>query len=458
MKPLFSKPLSSYTLIILLLVGGTGIIHGLLTENYIFLIALQCIEFIILILVMSHVYHHYIHPIQKSVHTVDELVKGNYRARVHHPAQGSITDLGNKINMLARSLSEFSIQEEVKAKQLLTVINNIDSGLALIDEKGYIHLVNRKFTQLFGDTMNDYVGYLYYEVMETSAIHETVQRIFLYEKNMKDHFTLQTAGDQRHFEIVGAPVFNEKNILKGAVLVFYDITEYKRLELMRKDFVANVSHELKTPVTSIMGFAETLLEDDTDEETKRRFLEIIYTESKHLRVLIDDLLTLSKLEHADYHLNVEQLKLSELLDSIVPVIQHLADHKQINFICEVEENISWYTDREKMKQVLKNLLVNAISYTPEKGTVRLRVFSNQEHISFEVKDTGIGIAEEDLPRIFERFYRVDKARSRNTGGTGLGLAIVKHIVEVHGGNIRVESDVDEGTSFHVMLPKHPNRK
>lgn len=454
MRVFFTRSLIPYLIGVLIVLIITGGVLSQFLDNYLVLISVLVIEYIILVLMLLHVFDKYIKPIDKAIHTIDHLVKGNYRARIHHASNGRIGELSRKINALARNLSELSIHEQMQSEQLSTVIDNTESGLALIDEKGYIHLVNRKFVSMFGKTEKDYIGYLYYEVFENERVHETVQQTFLYEKNVKQSLTLFKNTQKRYIEIVGAPIFNERNLLKGAVLVFYDITELKKLEVMRKDFVANVSHELKTPITSIKGFAETLLDGDiNNEREKNHFLDIIYEESKRIQFLIEDLLTLSKLEKDEFQLNLSKINLSTILDDVIPMIKQRAQQANVSLHVQMEEQVMLTADSEKIKQVLINLLANAISYTSEHGQISLVIKELDDDIQMIVQDTGIGINEKDLPRIFERFYRVDKDRSRNTGGTGLGLAIVKHIVEAHKGRISVESELEKGTTFYVYLPK-----
>lgn len=453
MRYLFKKPLITYVIGILILNLFTGAVISLFTSEYIILFSVQLVEFVVLVLVLLHIFEKYMKPIRKATKTVNELVRGNYGARVHHASNGSIAELNNKINILARNLSELTIQEDMHEKQLATVIDNTESGLVLIDEKGYIHLVNRKFVHMFGNAPKDYKGHLYYDVLENETIHHLVQQTFLYEANRKESFTQIIDFDKKYIQIVGAPIFNEKKMLKGAVLVFYDITELKKLELMRKDFVANVSHELKTPITSIKGFAETLLENKEDDiEVVDKFQKIIYDESERLQTLIEDLLKISNLENDDFNLHVTVFDMNKVVDEVVAVIQHHVKQKMLGLTINVENELEMEADREQVKQVLFNLLANAVSYTPDKGEITLRAEKRDGMVHISVKDTGIGIGEEAIPRLFERFYRVDMARSRNTGGTGLGLAIVKHIVEVHDGKIMVESELDKGSTFHVYLP------
>lgn len=454
MRAIFSRPLFAYIVGILVVVIVTGVLMAQTTDEYIILGAILVVELVILLLMMLHLYDKYMKPIKKATRTVDELVKGNYSARIHQTAQGNVAELNNKINILARNLSEFAIQEQIQEKQLSTVIDNTQSGLVLLDEKGYVHLVNRKFMSMFGGEQQDYIGFLYYEVMSNEKIHETVQQTFLYEKNVTESFTQVVEVDKKYLEIVGAPIFNERNMLKGAVLVFYDITHLKKLELMRKDFVANVSHELKTPITSIKGFAETLLDGAmTDPDTLRNFLTIINDESTRLQGLIEDLLRLSNLEKDEYKLVKRDVNLSMLIGEIMPIVNQPAEKKRIALSVDTADNIEFQAESEGVKQVIINLLMNAISYTPENGKVSLYAEETRDSVHIKVTDTGIGIHKDAIPRIFERFYRVDKARSRNTGGTGLGLSILKHIVEVHGGKISVESELNKGSAFHVYFPK-----
>lgn len=455
MKYVFKKPLFTYVVGVLVIVLLTGAIISQLTSDYFILFSVLFVQFLILVLILLQIFEKYMKPIQKATKTVDELVRGNYRARVHHNSSGSVGELSNKINILARNLSELTIQEDMHQKQLSTVIDNTESGLVLIDEKGYIHLVNRKFISMFGKTPKDYNGYLYYDVLTNDKIYNLVQQTFLYEENVKQSFTQVIDFDKKYLQINGAPIFDEKNILKGAVLVFYDITELKKLELMRKDFVANVSHELKTPITSIKGFAETLLDSrENDPEVLSNFLKIIYNESDRLQVLIQDLLTISRLERDDFHLKVTDFDIKMAADEVIAVLEHQAGVKKLNLTVNVQEDTHIQADREQLKQILFNLLANAVNYTPENGEIALTIEEKEDMVHISIKDTGIGIAKDAIPRLFERFYRVDKARSRNTGGTGLGLAIVKHIVDVHGGKIDVESELNQGSTFHVYLPKN----
>lgn len=454
MRRLFSKSLFTYVASIFIVFLFTGGILSQVVDNLLVLILVLGIDYIILVIILLLIFEKYIKPIQKAGKTVAKLVEGNFKARIHHPSNGDIGFLSSKINTLARNLSELSMNEQMQSEQLSTVIDNTESGLVLIDEKGYIHLVNRKFLSMFGKTSKDYIGHLYYQAIDNEVVHETVQQTFLYEENVKNSFTYKKDIDMNYLEIVGAPIFNEHDTLKGAVLVLYDITDLKNIELMRKDFIANVSHELKIPISSVAGYAQRLVDGAKDDtELREKFIGVIHKESKRLNLLIDDLLILSRLEYEDFKLQISKVSVLSLLEDFLPVIRERAEAKNITFTVTGDETIEMEADDEKLKQIVNKLLTNAVINTPNDGTVDLVIDMFDGQVRICVKDTGIGMKQKDLRRIFERFYRVDTERSRNTGGTGLGLAIVKHIVDVHGGTIRVDSQLGKGTTFTVCLPQ-----
>ncbi|MCY8364586.1 sensory box histidine kinase PhoR, partial [Bacillus spizizenii] len=261
--------------------------------------------------------------------------------------------------------------------------------------------------------------------------------------------------ERRYFEVDGVPIMGPDDEWKGIVLVFHDMTETKKLEQMRKDFVANVSHELKTPITSIKGFTETLLDGAMeDKEALSEFLSIILKESERLQSLVQDLLDLSKIEQQNFTLSIETFEPAKMLGEIETLLKHKADEKGISLQLNLPKDPLYVSgDPYRLKQVFLNLVNNALTYTPEGGSVAINVTPREKDIQIEVADSGIGIQKEEIPRIFERFYRVDKDRSRNSGGTGLGLAIVKHLIEAHEGKIDVKSEPGRGTVFTVTLKR-----
>jgi two-component system phosphate regulon sensor histidine kinase PhoR len=258
---------------------------------------------------------------------------------------------------------------------------------------------------------------------------------------------------QKIFQVNCAPV-SEKGRVNGCLTVIRDITELKKLETMRQDFVANVSHELKTPLTSIMGFVETLQEGALDDkEHSRQFLAIIQEHARRLNSLVNDLLDLSLIETKAVDLDRKDLNLKTLVDGIVAGFKNQIQKKSLRIDNELPAGLSIRADKDRIEQVLTNLIDNAVKFNKEKGDIRIFSSEETDGLKITVDDTGIGIPRKDLPRIFERFYRVDKARSRELGGTGLGLSIVKHIVELHGGRAGVESSEGLGSQFWFILPR-----
>jgi two-component system phosphate regulon sensor histidine kinase PhoR len=257
---------------------------------------------------------------------------------------------------------------------------------------------------------------------------------------------------RRNFSVTAAPV--RAAGANGAVLVLHDITELRRLERVRRDFVANVSHEFKTPLTAIQGFAETLLSGALDDKANReRFVEIIREHAWRLARLTDDLLKLSRIEAGRLELELRSIRAEELVNSCIETARLNAKARGLEIHVDLPENPPAIRgDGVQLGEVLQNLLDNAVQYTPSGGKIEVKARSNGHDVVFTVADTGIGIPESDLERIFERFYRVDAARSREAGGTGLGLAIARHIVEAHGGRIWVESAIGQGSRFHFSVP------
>jgi two-component system phosphate regulon sensor histidine kinase PhoR len=258
---------------------------------------------------------------------------------------------------------------------------------------------------------------------------------------------------RRNFSVTAAPV--RAAGANGAVLVLHDITDLRRLERVRRDFVANVSHEFKTPLTAIQGFAETLLSGALDDKANRnRFVEIIREHARRLARLTDDLLKLSRIEAGRLELEMRPIRVEAIVNGCVETARLNAEARGLQIRVDLPENAPPVRgDGAQLGEVLQNLLDNALQYTPSGGQIELKARSNGQDVIFTVTDTGIGIPESDLERIFERFYRVDAARSREAGGTGLGLAIARHIVDAHGGRIWVESAVGQGSRFHFSIPR-----
>lgn len=414
----------------------------------------------VIILLGSRITARYTKPIESATKVAIELTKGNYRARTYEDQEDETGMLSKSINVLARNLQEMVKSQEMQQDRLGALIENMGSGLILIDSRGYINLINRPYKEVFNVNPSEYLYKLYYEVIEHKGITEMVEEIFMTEQKVKKQLIIPVNIERRYFEVYGVPIIGTNDEWKGILLVFHDITELKKLEQMRKDFVANVSHELKTPITSIKGFSETLLDGAMeDKHALNDFLSIILKESDRLQSLIQDLLDLSKIEKQGFSLSIQQLDLTDVLEDVMAIMKGKAAEKEIIFKYQRDEKPVYIEgDVHRLKQVFINIISNAISYTPNQGVIYISAAKTSSTVLTEIRDTGIGIEASEIPRIFERFYRVDKARSRNSGGTGLGLAIVKHLVEAHKGSISVKSEVGKGTSFIIELPKMNNEK
>jgi two-component system phosphate regulon sensor histidine kinase PhoR len=264
----------------------------------------------------------------------------------------------------------------------------------------------------------------------------------------------ELAISNRQMQMSGVPIKNDLGRTTGAIFLLHDITELKRADEIRRDFVANVSHELRTPLSILRGYIETLRDDpEIPADESSRILEVMDRHSKRLGQLVDDLLTLAKLESGKSNLQLSEIDLPRLFADVTRDWEKKISEKKIKATVDLPANLpTLYADEGRLQEVLYNLIDNAVKYAPEHGRICLSAAQRDHEIVLSVSDNGIGIASDDLPRIFERFYRVDKARSRALGGTGLGLSIVKHIAQLHGGRVEAESTNGKGTTIRVVLP------
>ncbi|MFF2450477.1 two-component system histidine kinase PnpS [Neobacillus sp. NPDC058068] len=413
------------------------------------------IAVVVIIFLGLRITSRYTKPIKAATEVAIELANGNYRARTKVERLDDAGMLGTSINMLAENLQELTKAHEMQQDRLTALIENMGSGLVLIDSRGYINLINKGYSDIFQVNTTDYLSKLYYEVIDQEEICYIVAEVFRTEQMVSKQLHIPLIIERKYFVVYGIPIIGTNNVWKGVLLVFHDITELKKLEQMRKDFVANVSHELKTPVTSIKGFTETLLDGAmNNQETLEAFLSIILKESDRLQSLIHDLLELSKIEQQGFELTLQQVDLHPMLEEVIALLSGKAEAKNVALeFYSKQKHVLINGDFDRLKQVFINLIGNAITYTPSGGNVKIILLDYERNVRIHVKDSGVGIKKEEIPRIFERFYRVDRDRSRNSGGTGLGLAIVKHLVEAHHGKISVKSDVGEGSEFILELDK-----
>ena len=331
------------------------------------------------------------------------------------------------------------------------LLNSMVEGLLLLDKTGRIQLANRAFSALFGIT-GDVRGKT---VIEAVRLHELTQLVDSLEsqKAVLGYEVKVSSPAERCIEVNGAAIFNGHEQRQGTVLVFHDLTRLKQLEGARKDFVANVSHELRTPLSLIKGYAETLLDGAKDDpDLSRKFLQTIDRNAERLRLLIEDLLTISELESGRLNINLQAIPLKSPIQKAFTDLSSRAASRRVKLVDATPE-LRVRADGDRLQQVLCNLLDNAIKYGREGGVVTVEARPLEDgQAEIRVRDDGPGIPPESLERVFERFYRVDKARSREQGGTGLGLSIVKHIVQSHGGRVWVRNEPDQGASFYFTLP------
>lgn len=401
-------------------------------------------------------------PLSQMAAAARRLAAGDHSVHIPTSTHDEVGLLADTLNHMAAELKSKIEELSEDRSQLLAMLTSMVEGVMVLDYRGRVLQVNPALERMFGVTRAEARGRQISEVFKHSDLNSFVSTVLTTRAGQENEIVLTPSGRCLHIEasVAGGQEENEA----CAVFVFHDITELRRLENIRKDFVANVSHELRTPLTSIKGYVEALLDGGKDDpETSIRFLDIILKQSDRLNLILEDLLQLSKIESGQMQFAREPLDIASLIERTLAMIKPLADKKRHRLISEIAPNLPPITgDQERLAQVLSNLLDNAIKYTPEGGQVSLTARrtaipdsttgNEQAGIELVVADSGIGIPEKDRPRVFERFYRVDKARSRELGGTGLGLAIVKHIVEGHGGQVWVEGNVPTGSRFVVRLP------
>ena len=368
-----------------------------------------------------------------------------WRGRFLRARQAAQLELDALREEQRRAAQQVQTQQEV-------LLDSMVEGLLLLDERGRIQLANRAFAALFGVTA-DIRGRT---IIEALRLHELAALVSALDSHKRVlDFELRLPGpNERWIEINAAAIFNGHGRRHGTVLVFHDLTRLKQLESARQEFVANVSHELRTPLSLIKGYVETLLDGARDNpEVATKFLQTIDRNAERLRLLIEDLLTISELESGRVRLTLQPVDLAPVVSKVLEDFKTRAGAKEVKLINQIPD-LPVRADTDRLEQVLGNLVDNAIKYGRPQGSVTVGGSAREGgQVEVFIQDDGPGIPPEALERVFERFYRVDKARSREQGGTGLGLAIVKHIVQSHGGRVWATSEVGHGATFYFTLPQ-----
>ena len=399
-------------------------------------------------------------PLSDIAQAAQRLASGNQTTPIKTASQDEVGLLAATLNQLADQLHAKIGELSEDRAQLLAVLTSMVEGVMVLDRRGSVLQINPALERIFDISRVEARGRPFTELFRHQQLNELVEAILRSRKNQEAEIVLPLTG--RCLQIEASFAGGERDNEACIVLVYHDITKLRQLETIRKDFVANVSHELRTPLTSIKGYVEALLDGaKNDPDMASNFLDIILKQSDRLNLIIEDLLELSQIESGRISFREEPVDIHIVIDRALSTIKPLAEKKGHRLVATLNHQLPpALGDEDRLVQVLTNLLDNAVKYTPAGGTITVSARQGSQpgpaepplgSIELSVSDTGIGIPEPDRPRVFERFYRVDKARSRELGGTGLGLAIVKHIVEGHGGQVWVEANEPKGSRFMVRL-------
>ncbi|RBW70337.1 ATP-binding protein [Bacillus taeanensis] len=389
-------------------------------------------------------------PLRKMREAVFQVAKGEFETKVPSVSNDEIGELAAAFNRMGRQLNDYITALNQEKEQLSSVLSSMADGVITFDRKGEMLVTNppaERFIQAwyYEQGMND---------DEKAELPEDIQELFQKVVTFEREQMTEVAVQGRNWVIVMTPLYDQAYV-RGAVAVLRDMTEERRLDKLRKDFIANVSHELRTPIAMLQGYSEAIVDDiAATEEEKKEISQIIYDESLRMGRLVNELLDLARMEAGHIELRESSVYLAEFTERVFRKFQGLAKERGVDLnLSNVEEGEELFIDADRIEQVLTNLIDNAVRHTQEGGSVSLTIQSVEAGVKFDVKDTGSGIPEEDLPFVFERFYKADKARTRGRSGTGLGLAIAKNIVEAHDGYISVHSKLNEGTTFSFFIPR-----
>jgi two-component system phosphate regulon sensor histidine kinase PhoR len=377
------------------------------------------------------------------------LARGEVGKRLFLDAPGEFDEIAASLSAMSGELKKVLADSEEKTRRMNVILTSIPDALLIMDAQGTIQIASAATRKSFGET--PLAGRPLIEVVRNHEFLTVVDAVRHTLVPAMAEFYLEYPAE-RHFVVHVSPLSYERNELSGLVAIFHDITRLKKLEQVRKDFVANISHELKTPITAIKGFAETLLDGALDDRDHAlQFLETIRQNSERISTLVDDLMTISKIEMGAIKVNKTPVVVPDVINSVMSMLQEQAKEKNLAVSIEIPPHLHTIeADKDRLVQIMTNLVTNAIKFTDE-GSVTIGMTGEGKKRELFVEDTGIGVPERHLNRLGERFYRVDPARSRTMGGTGLGLAIVKHLVRAHGWEMKIESTAGKGTKVRILI-------
>lgn len=399
-----------------------------------------------------------IRPLSEMTAVAESIAAGNYDWQLRdHSRKDEIGKFQSALSQMA--LSSRNRMERIIANrnELAAILGGMVEGVVAVDVDQSILHMNSVSGQMLGASPEESLGKKIWEVTRVKEVSDVLSDVLKGGNEIKRKLRISGNPREEVIEMHSSPLLDGDGSVNGAVVVLHDVTELYRLENVRKDFVGNVSHELKTPITAVRALAETLMDDlDMDLAVQKRFLGKIREQSFRLSSIVTDLLTLSRLESENGAIQFSELDLRDTVRASVKALQPTGERRGIQVESDLRDAPIWVLgDEEALGQMISNLLDNAVKYTPRGGRVWVQLRADGQWAHVEVHDTGIGIEPVEQERIFERFYRVDKARSRELGGTGLGLSIVKHIARSHKGEVTVESSLGEGSSFIIRLPLAP---
>ena len=394
-------------------------------------------------------------PIIQLTRATKKISQGNYGEKVNYRTDDELGILAQNFNNMSTKLQDTICELQESNTKMKAILTSMINGVIALDNSKRVTFINSNAEDIFGIKEEKIKGKYVLEAFRNNPLDDLIENLIYKNVMVKEELEVFNP-EHRILNIYSNPIrlTDNPNRTIGVLIIIEDITEIRKLERMRKDFVANVSHELKTPLTSIKGFIETLKDGAVeDKKVRDKFLDIVDIEAGRLTSLIQDLLLLSEIENRNTVIDKEAIEVNESIEEVTEFLGELAKAKGITIDSKINNNLpNIYGKKGWFKQMLINLIDNAIKYTPKGGKVTLTGYTNRNNLIIKVKDSGMGIEEKHLKRLFERFYRVDKARSRQVGGTGLGLAIVKHIVLSFKGDISVKSELNKGTEFVINLP------
>jgi two-component system phosphate regulon sensor histidine kinase PhoR len=406
------------------------------------------------LLICWQLWRRWIQPTRELQRLIEEVTAEKMPRTFLIGGSARLRQIALALEQIARRDTQLRTRVQAGEFGLQAIVGALADGLVVADRERRIRLSNRASRETF-ELGPELTGRTLLESVRDASVERLFDQLLKNGQTQRGSLVLRRASaPERHFEMVLDPIKDEAGAVTGAVILFRDLTELRQTENLRRDFIANVSHELRTPLSILRGYLETLLENPEQPRAELlRIFEVMERHSNRLNLLVDDILSLARLEGPGMALDVTTIRPANFLRGIMSDWEKKFRSKNLRAELEAPEDLPPLRgDEARLQEVVYNLLDNAVKYSPTGGCITVAARSNHQHLVISVTDNGPGIPARDLPRIFERFYRADKARHRELGGTGLGLSIVKHIAQLHGGNVEAESEIGRGTTVRVHLP------